>query len=82
MPEARVSTPRGRTHGGMAQRLEQLSHKQHVDVFDSHSRHQQNDESSLADSLPGRLTGRPPDSESGWWWFESIPGNQLHNVCA
>ena len=31
MPEARGSTPRGRTqHGGIAQRREQLSHKQHV----------------------------------------------------
>ena len=31
MPEARGSTPRGRTrYGGIAQRLEQLSHKQHV----------------------------------------------------
>jgi hypothetical protein len=40
MPEARGSTPRGRAHhGGMAQRLEQLSHKQLDGVFDSHSRH-------------------------------------------
>ena len=30
MPEARGSTPRGRTHGGIAQRREQLSHKQRV----------------------------------------------------
>lgn len=31
MPEARGSTPRGRTrNGGIAQRHEQLSHKQHV----------------------------------------------------
>ena len=41
MPEARGSTPRGRTHGGIAQRREQLSHKQHRGVFDSHSRHRQ-----------------------------------------
>jgi hypothetical protein len=31
--------------------------------------------SFLADSLPGRLTPGLPDSESGWWWFESIPGS-------
>lgn len=31
MPEARGSTPRGRTqYGGIAQRLEQPSHKRHV----------------------------------------------------
>jgi len=24
--------------------------------------------------------GRPPDSESGWWWFESIPGNLFSHV--
>ena len=30
MPEARGSTPRGRTYDGIAQRLEQPSHKQHV----------------------------------------------------
>ena len=31
MPEARGSTPRGRTHhDGIAQRRERLSHKQHV----------------------------------------------------
>jgi hypothetical protein len=31
MPEARGSTPRGRTpHGGIAQRREQPSHKRHV----------------------------------------------------
>ena len=37
MPEARGSTPRGRTqHGGIAQRREQLSHKQH-EVCSTHT---------------------------------------------
>ncbi len=130
MPEARGSTPRGRTdHGGIAQRPEQPSHKQLAVCFDSHSRHRQRGggglfgqpwcacagratsaattrrvsdfedatissassaawsahaawdrvsrrfESSLADSLAGSANGKPADSESGWWRFESIPGN-------
>ena len=25
--------------------------------------------------IPGRLIGKPPDSESGKWRFDSFPGN-------